>query len=54
MSEGDGWINSSVASVSLALRAGNEAKPVNTASSAVRNFATRELNKAESIATLDD
>lgn len=54
MSEGDKWVHNSIASVSLSLRAGNEAKPVNTASSAVRNFATRELNKAEAIATLDD
>lgn len=54
MSEGDKWIHSSVASVSLALRTGNEGKPVNTASSTVRNFATKELNKAEAIASLDD
>lgn len=54
MSEGDKWIHSSVASVSIALRAGNEAKPVNTASQAVRKFATRELSKAEAIAALDD
>ncbi|KAF8307006.1 hypothetical protein DL93DRAFT_2143470 [Clavulina sp. PMI_390] len=54
MSEGDKWVHSTVASVSLALRAGNEAKPVDTASQAVRKFATRELNKAENIASLDD
>lgn len=54
MSEGDKWVHSSVASVSLALRAGNEAKPVNTAVSAVRSFATKELSKAEAIAALDD
>lgn len=54
MSEGDKWIHASVASVALALRAGNEAEPVNTASSAVRRFATRELNRADSIAALED
>lgn len=54
MSEGDKWVHSSVASVSLALRAGNEAKPVSTAASAVRSFATKELSKAEAIAALDD
>ena len=54
MSEGDKWVHTSVASVALALRAGNEARPVNTASSAVRRFATRELNRADSIAALDD
>ena len=54
MSEGDKWVHSTVANVSLALRAGNEAKPVNTASQAVRKFATKELTKAENIASSDD
>lgn len=55
MSEGDKFIHKSVASVSLALRIdGKEGKPVDTASRAVRAFATRELNKAEGIAALDD
>jgi hypothetical protein len=54
MSEGDKWVHNSVHSVSLALRAGNEAKPVETASSLMRNFATRELSKADAIAALED
>ncbi|KIY46657.1 hypothetical protein FISHEDRAFT_66406 [Fistulina hepatica ATCC 64428] len=54
MSEGDKWTRATVASVAIALRAGTEGKPVQTASSAVRKFATRELGKAELIATLED
>ncbi|TFK55752.1 hypothetical protein OE88DRAFT_1652206 [Heliocybe sulcata] len=54
MSEGDRWVYSQVSSVATALRAGTAEKPVSTAESAVRNFATRELGKAEAIAALED
>ena len=55
MSEGDQWVGKSVASVALALRLpGPEGKPVGTANNAVRSFATRELNQAAAIATLED
>lgn len=54
MSEGDKWIHNVVASVTIALRAGTRGKPVQTADSAVRKFATRELGRAELIASLED
>lgn len=55
MSEGDRWVHSQVATLALALRApGSDGKPVKTADTAVRRFATRELGKAELIATLED
>ncbi|KZT24459.1 hypothetical protein NEOLEDRAFT_1067160 [Neolentinus lepideus HHB14362 ss-1] len=54
MSEGDRWVHSQVSSVATALRAGTSEKPVSTAESAVRNFATRELGKADAIAALED
>jgi len=54
MSEGDKWVENSISSVALALRAGVEGKPVATANNAVRSFATRELSKAEAIAALED
>lgn len=70
MSEGERWVLSAVASVAAALRAspslssgpdfgfgsgsGSDAKPVRTARESIRNFATRELGKAEFIATLEE
>jgi hypothetical protein len=44
-----------ITDVSIALRAGNEAKPVAVAEAAVRSFATKELGKAQgAIAALED
>ncbi|KAJ7047456.1 hypothetical protein C8F04DRAFT_1058891 [Mycena alexandri] len=54
MSQGDTWVLGQAANVGLALRAGTEGRPVSTADSAVRKFATRELGKADLIATLAD
>ncbi|KAJ8502434.1 hypothetical protein ONZ45_g11765 [Pleurotus djamor] len=54
MSEGEKWVRDQTANVSLALRAGTAGKPVNTASSAVRRFATKELGRADLIAALED
>ncbi|KAJ6539260.1 hypothetical protein B0H19DRAFT_961215 [Mycena capillaripes] len=54
MSQGDTWVLGQAANVGLALRAGTEGHPVKTADSAVRKFATRELGKADLIATLAD
>lgn len=54
MSEGDKWVVAQAANIGLALRAGIAGKPVQTATSAVRSFATRELGKAAVIATLED
>ncbi|KAJ7699998.1 hypothetical protein B0H17DRAFT_1158033 [Mycena rosella] len=54
MSQGESWVRGQSENVSLALRSGTEAKPVQTADSAVRKFATRELGKADLIATLAD
>lgn len=47
MSEGEKWIKDQTQNVSLALRAGKSARPVNTARKAVTNFATRELRQLE-------
>ncbi|KAH7922456.1 hypothetical protein BV22DRAFT_1070433 [Leucogyrophana mollusca] len=54
MSEGDKWVWAQVSTVSLALRSGTSGKPVSTAESAVRKFATKELSKADAIAALED
>ena len=54
MSEGERWVADQINNVALALRAGTEGKPVQTAEMAVRRFATRELGKAEAIAALED
>ncbi|OCB87512.1 hypothetical protein A7U60_g5417 [Sanghuangporus baumii] len=54
MSEGERWVNAQTHNVALALRAGSEGKAVHTAETIVRNFATRELGKAELIASLED
>ena len=54
MSEGDRWVFSQVSEVGRALNSGNEGKPVQVAGAAVRRFATRELRKADLIASLED
>jgi hypothetical protein len=54
MSQGETWVLGQAANVGLALRAGTEGHPVSTADAAVRKFATRELGKADLIATLAD
>jgi len=54
MSEGERWVLSAAASVATSLRAGVEGKPVHTARESIRNFATRELGKAEFIASLEE
>ena len=54
MSEGDKWVYSQASTVSRALNAGPEGKPVRVAGEAVRRFATKELGKADLIASLED
>ena len=55
MSEGERWIWKTVESVTLALRSiPSEGQPVAAAEAAVRSFATRELGKADLIASLED
>ncbi|KAI0773843.1 hypothetical protein C8Q74DRAFT_1438226 [Fomes fomentarius] len=54
MSEGDSWIALQTADVAAALRMGTEGKPVHNAESAVRSFATKNLGKADLIASLED
>lgn len=54
MSEGDKWVSGQVADIAVALRAGTAGKPVQTADSAIRKFATKELGKAKMIAALED
>ncbi|KAF9055169.1 hypothetical protein BDZ89DRAFT_1055775 [Hymenopellis radicata] len=54
MSEGDKWILNVVANITIALRSGTSGEPVKAADSAVRKFATRELGRAELIASLED
>ncbi len=54
MSEGDKWVLNVVANITIALRSGTSGEPVKAADSAVRKFATRELGRAELIASLED
>ncbi|KAI0751321.1 hypothetical protein C8Q80DRAFT_1099496 [Daedaleopsis nitida] len=54
MSEGDSWIALQTADVAVALRMGSDGKPVHNAESAVRSFATKNLGKADFIASLED
>ncbi|KJA29974.1 hypothetical protein HYPSUDRAFT_32019 [Hypholoma sublateritium FD-334 SS-4] len=54
MSEGDKWVHSQVLDVARALNSGSEGKPVEAAGAAVRRFATKELGKADLIASLED
>ena len=54
MSEGDKWVRSQVENIARALRMGTQGQPVATAGATVRRFATKELGKAELIASLED
>lgn len=54
MSEGDKWVHSQVLDVASALNYGSEGQPVKAAGAAVRRFATKELGKADLIASLED
>lgn len=54
MSEGEKWVRSQTEITARALRVGTASKPVATASAAVRKFATKELVRAELIASLED
>lgn len=54
MSEGDKWVSAQAAGIAGILREGNTGKPVQNAVSTVKKFATKQLGKAEAIATLDD
>ncbi|KAK7049612.1 hypothetical protein VNI00_005643 [Paramarasmius palmivorus] len=54
MSEGDKWVYNRISDVSLALKTGTAGRPVHLAENAIRKFATRELGKAELIASLED
>ncbi|KAH9482922.1 hypothetical protein JR316_0005022 [Psilocybe cubensis] len=54
MSEGDKWVYAQASTVSRALKAGTEGKPVQVAGEAVRKFATKEMGKADLIASLED
>ena len=54
MSEGDKWVHSQVLDVARALNYGSEGQPVKAAGAAVRRFATKELGKADLIASLED
>lgn len=54
MSEGDKWVWEQAATVSRALKADSSGKPIQEAEAAVRRFATRELGKADLIASLED
>jgi len=54
MSEGDKWVHGSCSSVTTALRLGPDGKPVSVADGLVRKFATRELGKADLIASLEE
>jgi hypothetical protein len=54
MSEGDRWVSEHSIAVGRMLKAEYSGKPVHEAEAAVRHFATRELGKADLIASLED
>ncbi|KAF5387827.1 hypothetical protein D9615_000337 [Tricholomella constricta] len=54
MSEGDKWVLAQVSTISNALSAGTAGQPVKAADASVRRFATKELGKAQLIASLED
>ena len=54
MSEGDQWVSAQISNIELALRAGTAGRPVQAAQTAVRSFATKQLGKAQAIASLED
>lgn len=53
MSEGDKWVRGQASSVALALKS-KGGRPVEVAQTAVKRFATKQLGKAEMIASLED
>jgi hypothetical protein len=54
MSEGDRWVSEHSIAVGRMLKADYSGKPVREAEAAVRHFTTRELGKADLIASLED
>lgn len=54
MSEGEKWVQDQTVAIAIALRSGSEGKPVTTAETCVRRFATRELGKASYISGVED
>lgn len=54
MSEGEKWVQDQTAIIAIALRLGTDGKPVTTAETCVRKFATRELGRANYISALED
>ena len=54
MSEGEKWVQDQTVAVAIALRFGTEGKPVETAETCIRKFATRELGRAKYISALED
>ena len=54
MSEGEKWLAMQVTSIAGLLREGPEGKAVHNANITVRGFATKQLGKADIIATLED
>ncbi|KAI0698925.1 hypothetical protein BC835DRAFT_1333432 [Cytidiella melzeri] len=54
MSEGDKWVSQQAATIGGLLREGSEGKPVTNAQSTVKRFATKQLGRADAIATLED
>lgn len=54
MSEGEKWVQDQSVAIAIALRSGTGGKPVTTAETCVRKFATRELGRAKYISALED
>ena len=54
MSEGEKWVQDLTVAIAIALRAGNDGKPVTTAETCVRRFATRGLGRENYISALED
>jgi hypothetical protein len=54
MSEGEKWVQDQTVAIAIALRSGTEGKPVTTAETSIRKFATRELGRANYISALED
>ena len=54
MSEGEKWVKDQTVAIAIALRSGTEGRPVSTAETSIRKFATRELGRANYISALED
>lgn len=54
MSEGDQWVMDNIGVVRRALKAGPSGKPVSTARTVVRQFASGALKKDDSIPAVED